>query len=418
MLVAILVLMLLLLLGFPFYIAILGSALYLQIFINQIPISGVFSGLMEGVMKIPLLAVPYFILAGCLMIYSSVGDKLAKAILPWFEGIRGGKALGTVLAMNVFGAITGSAPAATGSLGRVLLPSIKEDHGEKFAIGLIASTGSLATIMPPSVNMIVFGAATETSVGKLFMAGMIPACIVMVILGIYCWYSATKKGIHKKVDYRESAKYTIKALPVLLLPVIILGGIYTGIFTATESAAVSVVYTLFLIIMFGEFNLKNMKTATSDSLRLTGQIFILIAAAFVYSNAITLARIPQAIADMLAGVSPFLFLLGLNIVLLIAGMFIEPAAAVIIFAPLIAPAAVKLGIDLVHLGIIFASNLAIGMFTPPFGLNLFVLQGILKKPLHEISICVFPFLICYIVAILIITYIPQLSLWLPTYLSR
>lgn len=413
MTVALLVLGFFLAFGFPFYVALISSALYLQLFVNQVPINVVFSGMMDGVMKNSLLAVPFFVFAGCLMINSTVGTRLVNAVIPWFRGIRGGTSMGSVVAMNLFGAMTGSAPAATGSLGRLLLSPLEEEYGERFAIGLVASTGALATIMPPSVNMIVFGAATETSVGKLFMAGVIPALIIMVVLWVYCIAKAPKRTPDFKVDYRETGRNTLRAIPVLLLPVIILGGIYAGIFTPTESAAVASVYSFILIILFKEFSLLNLKKAAGDALHLTGQIFILIATAFVYSNAITIAGIPQMIAETLTGVSPLLFLLGLNIILLIVGMLLEPAAAVVIFAPLIAPTARAIGIDTVHLGIIFATNLGIGMFTPPFGLNLFVLQGILKKPLHAIARCVVPFLVCYIIALLIITYFPGIYLWVP-----
>ncbi len=413
MLIGILMFAACLIMGFPIYVCLLVIGLYVQLFVNHIPPDMIISALLDGVAKPSLLAIPFFLLAGGLMEHSSLSSRLVGTIKPLLRRVRGGIPLTALVANEIFGAMSGSAPAATATIGRVMLPAITETNGERFGLGLLTSAGSIAIIMPPSINMIVFAAATDTSIGDLFLAGIIPALVVFVILGAYIFYMS-KTVSDQKFSMQEAIKGLTQGFWVLLLPVIILGGIYSGICTPTEAGAVAAVYALLLpLFVFKDFNWKILKDTFLESAMLNAQIFILVAASIVFSQALTIAQVPQSLAERLAGVNPFIFLLGLNVLLLIVGCFFDPVSAVLVLAPMMIPITAKLGINPIHLGIVFTVNLAIGMFTPPFGLNLFVMQSIFKKSMEAIVDAVWPFIILYILVLAIITYFPQLYIWLP-----
>jgi len=413
MLIAIVMFICFLLMGFPIYIGLLAVGVYLQLFVNHIPPDMMISALFDGVNKPSLLAIPFFLLAGGLMEHSSMSARLVGAIKPWLRRVKGGIPLTALVANEIFGAMSGSAPAATATIGRVMLPAITETNGEKFGLGLLTSAGAIAIIMPPSINMIVFAAATDTSIGDLFLAGIIPALIVLVIIGCYIVYTS-KRASGEKFNLREAVGGLIQGFWVLLLPVIILGGIYSGICTPTEAGAVAAVYALLLpLLVFKDFTWKVLKGTFIESALLNAQIFILVAASIVFSQALTIAQVPQQLAQELAGMSPYLFLLGLNILLLIVGCFFDPVSAVLVLAPMMIPITNQLGINPIHMGIVFTVNLAIGMFTPPFGLNLFVMQSIFKKTMEAIVDSIRPFIVLYLLFLVIITYLPELYVWLP-----
>jgi C4-dicarboxylate transporter DctM subunit len=285
---------------------------------------------------------------------------------------------------------------------------------ERFALGLIGSTGAIAIIMPPSIAMILYATATNTSTAKLFLGGIIPALILMVILSVYLvWISPSNRG-QEKFDKRAAIRETIAATPVLLLPVIILGGIYGGIFTPTEAAGVAAVYSFALpFIFFGELRWKDLKASLFDCISVNSQLFIIVAASTVFSQALAMSNVARDLATALSGMSPILFLIVLNLFLLGVGCIFDPGPAILIIAPVVAPIAEKLGIDLIHLGIIITVNLAIGMFTPPYGLNLFVMQGIFKKSLEQVSAGIVPFFILFTICLMIVTFCPSLYMWLP-----
>lgn len=417
MLIAVLLFSACLLMGFPIYTGLLAAGLYIQLFVNHIPPDMIITALFNGICKPSLLAIPFFLLAGGFMEHSSMSSRLVGSIKPWLKKVRGGVPLTALVANEIFGAMSGSAPAATATIGRAMLPAVTETNGEKFALGLLTSCGAIAIIMPPSINMIVYASATDTSVGELFLAGIIPALIIFIIVGVYIVYKSKPVG-EGKFDFHEAINALVKGLPVLFLPVIVLGGIYSGIFTPTEAGAVSAIYCLLLPLLFyKEYTWKIIKDTLFESVKLNAQIFILIASSIVFSQALTIAQVPQNLALLLEGVSPFVFMVGLNVLLLVVGCFFDPVSAVLVLAPIIKPIAVQLGISPVHLGIIFTTNLAIGMFSPPFGLNLFVMQSLFKKPMETIVKSIPPFFVLYLLALIIITYFPGLCLWLPQLLQ-
>jgi C4-dicarboxylate transporter DctM subunit len=403
-----------LIMGFPIYLGLLAGGLYILVIAYHIPVDMVVIGLYDGVAKFTLLAVPYFLLAGALMENSSISRRLVDCTVPWLVRVRGGVPIAGIIANEIFGAISGSSAAATATIGRVMFPAVVKSNSERFALGLLTSAGSLAIIMPPSINMILFATATNVSIGALFLAGVVPAAILGGCLALYIFLVSPRPDDSQRFDLKVAVTKTIGGLSALSFPVVILGGIYTGIFTPTEAGAFSAVYAFLLpAILYRELGWKEIVRSIKDTTRLSAQIFILIASSTVFSQALTVARVPDMLVPLVSDLGPFWFFVILNVVLLVVGCFFDPTSAVLVLAPVVAPIANALGIDLLHLGIVFTINLAIGMFTPPFGLNLFVMQSIFKKRLEDIARAIPPFFAVFLVALMIITYFPQLYLWLP-----
>jgi len=414
MLWGIFILIFCLIIGLPIYSALLASGLYILVVAYHIPVDLVVIGLYDGVAKFTLLAVPYFLLAGALMDNSSISKRLVGCTTPWLIRVRGGVPIAGILANEFFGAISGSSPAAAATVGRVMYPAVAETNGERFALGLFTSAGALAIIMPPSINMILFATATNASIGALFLAGIIPAIILGVCLVGYILIVSPRPKELQRFELKVALQKTIEGIPAMSFPVIVLGGIYLGVFTPTEAGVVSAVYALLLpVILYREMGKKEIIASIRDTTKLTAQIFILISASTVFSQALTVARVPDMLSELMEGLHPFMFLGSLNLILLFVGCFFDPTSAVLVLAPVVAPIADAIGIDLTHLGIIFTVNLAIGMFTPPFGLNIFVIQSIFRKPLEEIARAVPPFFVVFLIALAIVTYFPQLYLWVP-----
>jgi C4-dicarboxylate transporter DctM subunit len=286
--------------------------------------------------------------------------------------------------------------------------------GERYALGLFTSAGALAIVMPPSINMILFATATGASTGALFLAGIIPAMIIGLFYAVYIYMSSPAPDRKEDFSLKYAFRKTLEGLPVLMFPVLILGGIYLGVFTPTEAGAVSAVYAFVLPFLFWrEMGIQDIVESIKNSVKLTAQIFILIAASIVFSQALTMSHVPEILRQSLGSLGPFWFMVFLNIILLFVGCFFDPSSAVLVLGPVMAPIAEALGIDLLHLGVVFAVNLAIGMFTPPFGLNLFIIQSIFNRPLDQIARSVPRFFVVFLLALIIITYFPQIYMWLP-----
>jgi len=400
--------------GLPIYVALLSSGLYILVIDKGIPIDIVIISLYGGAAKFTLLAVPFFLLAGAFMQNSSIGRRLVGCTVPWFAGLRGGVPMASIIANELFGAISGSAPAAAATIGRVMFPAVSKATSEKYALGLFASAGALAIVMPPSINMILFAAATGASTGALFIAGVIPAIIIGFFYIAYIYISCPPPTDDQHFELKYALHKTVEGIPVLLFPIIVLGGIYGGIFTPTEAGAVSAVYAFLLpCVFYRELRWKDILVSLKNSVKLTAQIFILIAASVVFSQALTMSGVPAMLQDSVSHLGPFWFLVFLNIILLIVGSFFDPTSAVLVIAPVMVPVAESLGIPLLHLGVVFTVNLAIGMFTPPFGLNLFIIQSIFDQPLDKIVRSVPPFFVVFLIALIVITYFPSLYMWLP-----
>ncbi len=379
--------------------------------------------LVGGIDSFALMALPFFIFAANLMDTGGLSRRLLNWARAMVGHLCGGIAASTQLASMFFGALSGSSPATIVAIGKIMYPEMVErKYPKHFIAGLLASSGSVALIIPPSVTIIIFCVTTGVSVGKSFMAGIMAGAIFGISSLIYIYFYAKKHNLprDKKATGRELWTATKKAAAALMVPVIILGGIYSGFFTATESAAVSAVYALLIgMFVYKELSWKKLWKVAVDSAIGCAQVLVLISSATVLAWILTVSQVSTAVTGLLMDniTSQFVFLLVLNLILLVMGMFMDGAPAILILAPLIYNMALSLGVDGVHLCIIMISNLAVGMYTPPFGMNLFVTNSITKIDMIDMLKGVWPFLLVNIISLAIITYVPQLVMFLPNMLG-
>lgn len=414
------VLMMVLLLGsVPVYVSLGLSATVVLALFTSLPLEVLAQRMFSGIDKFSLMAVPFFILAANVMKGGGLSIRILKLAQALVGHYKGGLAMTVVLACMFFGAVSGSSPATVIAIGGLMLPALRQaNYGESFTLGLITSSSAVAVIIPPSIGMIVYGSVTGTSVGDLFMAGIGPGILFGGVFIIYSYYHAKKHKIEtlKRANAKEIWFAFKEAGWALGIPVLILGGIYGGFFTPTEAAAVASVYAIFVsLFIYKDLSLKGLWDETYESAIGTAQVMILLAAASVFSWLLTRQQVPQAMTEALMAISnsKFAILLMINVLLLITGMFIDPASSTTILAPLLLPLALSYGIDPVHLGIIMVVNGAIGMYTPPFGLNLFVATGISTVSISRIIQGVIPFIILSLITMALVTYLPIISLWLP-----
>jgi C4-dicarboxylate transporter, DctM subunit len=368
--------------------------------------------------KFPLAAIPFFILAGNLMETGGISRRLVEFAKSIVGGVQGGLAATCVLTCMIFAAVSGSSVATTFAIGAILIPAlIKHGYPASYAAALQATSAELGVIIPPSIPMILYGVSAEVSIGELFIAGVGPGILIGVMLMVFVLIWARIKGYGKN-DHEGKLAFVVaarQALWALAMPVIILGGIYGGIFTPTEASVVAVVYALLVgLFVYREFKLTDIGPVLRKSITSSAVIMFIIANAGVFSYLISRAGVPDQIGEWLKVVlqSPAMFLLGVNAALFVIGMFIETSAAIIVLGPLLAPVAASFGIDPVHFGIIMVVNLALGMITPPFGVNLFAACSVAKISLDQIVRHLVPFICCVLTALMLITYIPVISLGL------
>ncbi len=369
--------------------------------------------------KSVLLAIPFFILGGNIMEKSGISGKLIRLAETCVGHLKGGVAMVCVIVACFFAAISGSGPATVAALGLILIPAmIKVGYDVSFAAALMATAGAIGVIIPPSITFVVYGSIADTSIGDLFISGVIPGLLMgaaLIIVTLWLGRRSNLKRLPKATGVERWRAFK-DAFWGLLMPVIILGGIYGGIFTPTEAAAVSAVYGLFIgIFVYRTLKLKDLKKILIDTASTTATVMFITAAATLFAYVLTRARIDVAISSLLtevAGGNTVIFLLIVNIVLLIAGCFLDSTSALYIFTPLFVPVAQALGMNLVHFGTIMIVNLAIGLVTPPVGVNLYVACGIAKIDLKKISVAVVPLLLASLVVLMLVTYIPALSLTL------
>ena len=389
------------------------------IFGSDIDCMVVIQRLVGGIDSFALMALPFFIFAANLM--DSGG--LSRRLLDWARAlighISGGIAASTQLASMFFGALSGSSPATIIAIGKLMYPELKErKYPDRFIAGLLASSGSVALIIPPSVTIIVFCVTTGVSVGKCFMAGVTAGIIFGISSLIYIYFFAKKHNLprDKKATFKELVAATKRAGAALMVPVIILGGIYSGICTPTESAAISAVYAMCIgLFVYKELTFKKLWQVAVESAIGCAQVLVLISSATVLAWILTVSQISNVITDALLSqvTSPIVFLLILNLILLVMGMFMDGSAAILIIAPLVFNMGVQLGVDGVHMCIVMISNLAIGMYTPPFGMNLFVPNSITKMDMLDMIPGLGPFLIANLISLLVISYCPDVIMFLP-----
>ena len=370
-----------------------------------------------------LLAIPFFLLSGAFMTTGGVARRLIDFANACVGHIRGGLAIGAVLACMLFAALSGSSPATVAAVGSIAIAGmVRSGYPQAFGAGIVCNAGTLGILIPPSIVMVVYAAATEQSVGKLFMAGVIPGVMLGLVLMIAIYIVARIKKLPAlpRASFREWLRSAREAFWGLLLMVIILGGIYTGMFTPTEAAAVAAVYAGFVaLFVYKDLTIRECPKVLLESGKLTIMLMFIIANAMLFAHVLTTEQIPQHITAWVVdlGLQPWQFLLVVNIVLLIAGAFMEPSAIILILAPILFPIAMQLGIDPIHLGIIMVVNMEIGLITPPVGLNLFVTSAVTGMPLTAVIRAALPWLMLLISFLMVITYIPAVSMALPNLLG-
>ena len=402
----------------PVFIAMAAAGAMALALFTSIPLEVVAQRMFSGIDTFSLIAVPFFILAANIMKGGGMSRRIINVADKVVGHFTGGLAIATVISCMFFGALSGSSPATVIAIGGLLLPElINAGYGEEFSLGLITSTPAVAVIIPPSIGMIIYGTVTGVSIGDLFIGGVGPGIVWGLVTMVYCYIYAkrSKVPVKKRATLKELLVAIKEAGWALGVPVIIIGGIYGGIFTPTESAVVAAIYAIIIsLFVYKEMDFKDLMKESVDAAIGTAQIMVLLAAASIFSWILTREQVPQALANTLVSItnSRILILLMINIILLIAGMFIDAASIQTILSPLFLPVALNYGIDPVHLGIIMVVNGAIGMATPLFGLNLFVATGLSKKPLSTIIKGVIPFIILSLIAMAIITYVPQITLFL------
>ncbi|QNH02864.1 C4-dicarboxylate TRAP transporter large permease protein DctM [Pseudomonas sediminis] len=370
-----------------------------------------------------LLAIPFFLLSGAFMTTGGVARRLIDFANACVGHIRGGLAIGAVLACMLFAALSGSSPATVAAVGSIAIAGmVRSGYPQAFGAGIVCNAGTLGILIPPSIVMVVYAAATEQSVGKLFMAGVIPGIMLGLVLMIAIYLVARIKKLPAlpRASFREWLRSAREAFWGLLLMVIILGGIYTGMFTPTEAAAVAAVYAGFVaLFVYKDLTIRECPKVLLESGKLTIMLMFIIANAMLFAHVLTTEQIPQQITAWVVelGLQPWQFLLVVNIVLLVAGAFMEPSAIILILAPILFPIAMQLGIDPIHLGIIMVVNMEIGLITPPVGLNLFVTSAVTGMPLTAVIRAAMPWLMLLLSFLMIITYIPAVSMALPNWLG-
>jgi len=406
----------LLLLGFPIFLVLLAGTSVALVFFMNVPLAVLHQNLFGAIDAYALLAVPFFIYAGELMGRGTVAQRLVDFVQSGVGSVRGSLAVTTVGTSAIFGAISGASAATVATVGRVMLPALRKGgYPEKFSAGLITSVGAIDIIIPPSIPMIVYGAAAQESVPRLYAAGVLPGLLIAALLALYVIWYARKTGIGSASPFNLNLflKAAGRGIWALGAPFIILGGIYGGVFSPTEAAAVACVYAaLVTAVVYRDIGWREIVTSAATTALFTSQILVIVACASVFAWLLTVNQVPAVMGGWVQafGVSPWMLLLAINILLLAVGCFLDPLSAILLLTPLLVPIVKAAGIDGIHFGIVVMVNLAIGLFHPPFGINIFVAQSVLNLPLQVIYRGIIPFLFIYLFALALITYIPEISL--------
>ena len=412
----------LMLTGMPISISLGLTVLTFLFTMTDVPLESVALKLFTGIEKFEIMAIPFFILAGTFLTHGGVAKRMIRFATALVGHWHGGLALGGVVACALFAAVSGSSPATVVAIGSIIIPAmVKQGYPNKFGTGVIATAGALGILIPPSIVMVIYAVSTNSSIGRLFIAGIIPGILLALLLLFVTWAVAKKRNYPRlpKASFKELLLAFRESVWGLLLIVVVIGGIYTGIFTPTEAAAMSAAYAFFVsVFVYKDLTLKQVPKVLLDSANLSAMILYIITNAVLFSFLLTSEQIPQSLAAWIneMGLSPWMFLVVVNILLLIAGNFMEPSSILLITAPILFPVAMKLGIDPIHLGVLMTVNMEIGMITPPVGLNLYVASGISGMGLTETTKAAAPWILVMIAFLLLITYVPIISLWLPNLL--
>lgn len=405
------------LLRVPIAISLAMSSI-IGLYLVDFSLNTVIQRMFTGVNSTTLMAIPGFVFAGLIMAQGGISKYLIEAIRVWVGHTKGGLSVVTVLTCMIFAAISGSSPATAAAIGAIMIPMmVKAGYDKKYSMGLVASAGTLGILIPPSIPLILYGSVSEQSTGKLFSAGILPGLVLGLALIIYAVIVAHKKGYggSPKVPLNERWRPTLKSIWGLIMPVLILGSIYTGVVTPTEASFLAVLYSLIIsIFVYRELDLKKFRNILTESINTTAMIFLIIAAALVLGTFLTTEQIPQSFAQWVSdsGFNKWTFLLIISLLFFVLGMFLEPTAIILITLPILLPIITALEIDVIHFAIIMVVNMELGMITPPVGLNLFVVSGITGEKVEEVIRGVVPFFAIFIIVLVIVIVFPQLSLFL------
>ena len=409
----------LMLTGMPISISLGLTVLTFLFTMTNVPIESVALKLFTGIEKFEIMAIPFFILAGNFLTHGGVARRMIRFATAMVGHWHGGLGLAGVMACALFAAISGSSPATVIAIGSVLLPAmINAGFPKRFGAGVITTSGALGILIPPSIVMVMYAVATNTSVGALFLAGVMPGLVLATMLGLTTWWRARKNNYPRQpvASWRERFVAFKDSFWGLFLIVIVMGGIYTGIFTPTEAAAMAAVYAFIVaVFVYKDMSLKKVPKVLLDSANMSAMLLYIITNAVLFSFIMANENIPQHLAQWLLdmGLGSVAFLLAVNLLLLMAGNVMEPSSITLIMAPILFPVASKLGIDPVHFGIMMTVNMEVGMCHPPVGLNLYVASGITKMGITELTVAVWPWLLTMLIFLVLVTYWPPLSLWLP-----
>ncbi len=409
----------LMLTGMPISIS-LGLTVLTYLFtMTNVPIEAVAMKLFTGIEKFEIMAIPFFILAGNFLTHGGVARRMINFATALVGHWRGGLALGGVLACALFAAVSGSSPATVVAIGSILLPAmVRQGYPVKFGVGVIGTSGGLGILIPPSIVMVIYAVSTNASIGQLFIAGIIPGLLLASLLMLVTWLVAHKRGYPclAKASLGTRLRALRESIWGLLLVVVVIGGIYSGVFTATEAAEMSAVYAVVVaVFVYKDMTLRDVPKTLLASANMSAMILYIITNAVLFSFLLTSEQIPQELTSWITGLGlgSVGFLIMVNLLLLAAGNFMEPSSILLITAPLVFPMAMQLGIDPIHLGVLMTVNMEIGMITPPVGLNLYVASGVSRLGLTETTKACAPWILVMMLYLILITYVPAISLWLP-----
>jgi C4-dicarboxylate transporter, DctM subunit len=407
-----------LLLSVPIGIALGLSSLVTILYSGSLPLEFLAKELITSVDSFPLMAVPFFILAGEIMGKGGISDRLFRVANSLVGNKTGGFAIATIITCMFFAAISGSGPATVAAIGGIMIPAmVRQGYDKRFATAVVCAAGSLGVIIPPSIPMVIYGVVGSVSIANMFIAGILPGLLVGFALIIYAYFYSKKMGytgLPEKTSLSNIAKAVWDAKWALLIPVIILGGIYGGIFTPTEAAVIAVVYGLLAgLVFYRELKIKDLPSVFANSALTTATILIIVGTATAFGRFLTIERIPDQVAQAMLAISesPIVIILLITLLLLIVGCFMDTLAAIIILTPILLPIAVSIGYDPIHFGIIMVLNLAIGFITPPLGVNLFVGSGISGLSIEALSKAIVPFFLVMLLTLFIVIFLPQISLF-------
>ena len=409
----------LMLIGVPVAVSLGASTVITMLFFTDLDVATIPQLIFDGINKFALMAIPMFILAGNLLSKGGSARRIIDFAKSMVGHLPGGLPMSAIFACVIFAAVSGSSPATVVAIGSIMFVAIKEaGYPKEYAVGGITTAGSLGILIPPSVVMIVYGVTAEVSIAQLFMAGVVPGLMLGGMMIAQTYIGAKRLGFKATTPepWSERIKKFGKAFWALLIVVVVIGGIYGGIFTPTEAAAASAIYALIIsLFVYKDIKFKDLWDICLESAITTAMIFFIIANAVVFAYLLTSENIPQTIADSIlaANIGKIGFLIIVNILLFIMGQFMAPSSVVMIMVPLLLPIATALGVDPVHFGILLIVNMEIGMITPPVGLNLFVASGLTGMNLKDVIVSCLPWTLTLFVGLVLVTYIPEISLWLP-----